>query len=68
MKFIQITDLHLVPKGEMLHGLDPYDRLKECINDINHSHKDAEVCVITGDLAHGANQQAYLPKFHSSYP
>ena len=29
MKFIQITDLHLVPQGEILHGLDPYDRIKE---------------------------------------
>ena len=60
MKFIHFTDLHLVPKGEILHELDPHDRLKACIKDINCYHKDADLCVITGDLSHGANHQAYL--------
>jgi 3',5'-cyclic AMP phosphodiesterase CpdA len=60
MKFIHLTDIHLMPKGEILHELDPYDRLKACIKDVNCYHKDADLCVITGDLAHGANHQAYL--------
>jgi len=60
MKFIQITDTHLMPKGEILHGLNPYDRLKACIEDINKNHSDAELCVITGDLAHTAMPDAYV--------
>ncbi len=60
MKFIQITDTHLVPKGETLHGLKPYDRLKACVEDINRCHNDAELCVITGDLAHDAVPDAYI--------
>ncbi len=60
MKFIQITDTHLMPKDEMLHGLNPYDRLEACIEDINRNHGDAELCVITGDLAHTANPDAYI--------
>ena len=60
MKFIQITDTHLMPKNEILHGLNPYDRLKVCIDDINQNHSDAELCVITGDLTHTANPDAYL--------
>ena len=60
MKFIQITDTHLTPKDAMLHGLNPYDRLKACIDDIIGNHGDAELCVITGDLAHTGNPDAYV--------
>lgn len=59
MKFIHITDTHLVPKGEMLHGLNPCERLDACVDDINANHLDAEFCVITGDLADKAQPQAY---------
>ena len=60
MKFIQITDPHLVTPGELLHGLNPYDRLSRCIDDINQHHGDAELCVITGDLAHLGSIEAYM--------
>ena len=59
MKLIHITDPHLVGPGEILHGLDPYDLLKKCIIDINIYHSDAELCVITGDLAHLGQTKAY---------
>lgn len=59
MKFIQFTDLHLVPRGEMLHGLNPHERLEACINDINRNHADAELCIITGDLAQSGQIEAY---------
>ena len=42
MKFIQITDTHLMPKNEILHGLNPYDRLKVCIDDINQNHRNSK--------------------------
>lgn len=59
MKFIHITDTHLVAPGTMLHGLDPCERLKACIADIKEHHGDAEFCIITGDLAHRGEEAAY---------
>ncbi len=50
MKLIQITDIHFVPGKRLLHGLDPYERLRSCIADINTNHADADLCIITGDL------------------
>jgi 3',5'-cyclic AMP phosphodiesterase CpdA len=60
MKLVHVTDTHLVPRGEMLHGLNPFERFDACIEDINRHHADAELCVITGDLAHNGTEQAYL--------
>jgi len=59
MKFIQITDTHLAPRGEILHGLDPVERLQACVQDINRHHKDAELCIVSGDLAHGGETETY---------
>ena len=59
MKFIHFTDPHLVPRGELLHGLNSHERLEACIDDINRHHGDAELCVVTGDLAHHAQPGAY---------
>jgi 3',5'-cyclic AMP phosphodiesterase CpdA len=55
MKLIQVSDLHFVPPGTLLFGLDPRARLAAAIADINRHHGDAELCLLTGDLAdHGA--------------
>jgi len=59
MKLVHVTDTHLVPRGERLHGLDPCARLEACVADINRHHADAELCVITGDLAHHGTRKAY---------
>lgn len=59
MKLIHITDPHLVPPGEPLHGLDPYERLTLCIDDLVAHHGDAVACVLTGDLAHRGEAPAY---------
>lgn len=59
MKVIQVTDTHLVPPGESLHGLDPRKRLDACIEDINVHHSDARVCIFTGDLTHQGKVAAY---------
>ncbi|KOC19159.1 hypothetical protein GL58_19255 [Comamonas testosteroni] len=59
MKLIHITDPHLVSQGEMLHGLNPYERLHLCVNDILAHHSDAAACVITGDLTHRGELVAY---------
>lgn len=60
MKLIQITDTHIAPAGRQVVGLDPRERLAACIADINAHHGDAELCVLTGDLADRGDVDAYL--------
>ena len=59
MKFIHLTDPHLVTPGEKLKGLDPVARLEPAFADIARYHADAECCVITGDLADIGEASAY---------
>jgi 3',5'-cyclic AMP phosphodiesterase CpdA len=59
MKFIHITDLHLVEPGQMLWGLDPARRLEACLADIERHHPDAAFCAISGDLAERGDVEAY---------
>ena len=59
MKIIHITDLHLMPRGETLWGLDPFARLDAALTDIAAHHADADLCVITGDLTEKGDVAAY---------
>lgn len=59
MKFIHLTDTHLMAPGELLKGLNPQRRFAACIDDINRHHADAECCVMTGDVADLAQIEAY---------
>jgi Icc protein len=59
MKFIHITDLHLVPEGQTLWGLDPYERLEACLADIEKHHADANFVAITGDLSEKGDVGSY---------
>jgi Icc protein len=70
MKFIHVTDLHLVEPGMLLWGLDPLARLDSCLNDIAAHHGDAAFCAITGDLAERGDVAAYetLRKRLSRFP
>lgn len=59
MKFIHLSDLHLVAPGAFLHGLDPQDRLRCCVAHIRAVHADAAFVVLTGDLTHGGEPAGY---------
>ena len=59
MKFLQISDVHLIPDGGTLYGLNPHERLAACIADVNAQHGDAEFVVFTGDLVHTGHPDAY---------
>jgi len=59
MKLIQITDLHLTAPGVTLFDIDPHERLRLCLADVARCHRDAELVVITGDLAHHGDPAAY---------
>ena len=51
LKFVVLSDLHLVEEGETSHGLDTYWRLEQGIEAINVRYSDADFCVLAGDLA-----------------
>ncbi len=65
LKFIHITDVHLVEQGHALYGLDPYKRLVRCLDSVIEEHSDAALCVITGDLAHVGHPDAYRQLAHA---
>tara|TARA_B100002051_G_scaffold259511_1_gene279139 strand:- start:64 stop:891 length:828 start_codon:yes stop_codon:yes gene_type:complete len=59
MKLIHLSDTHFVPDGKKLYGHDPKARLQIAIEDINRNHSDAELVVITGDLTHWGEPDAF---------
>ena len=59
MRFVQVTDTHVVPRGESVLGLDPVARLEACIADINRNRSDASFCIFTGDLTDRGETEGY---------
>ncbi len=59
MRFAQVTDLHIVPRGETLHGLEPVHRLERCVAEINRHRARLDMCLFTGDLAERGDQASY---------
>ena len=59
MKFLQISDLHLMGGNALLYGLNPQDRLRACVSHINLHHADADFAVFTGDLTQTGTLEAY---------
>src|SRR5262249_22178630 len=59
MRFVILPDTHFVPFGQTLFGLDPRARLDAAIKAINRDHSDLEFVIITGDLAHWGEIEAY---------
>lgn len=58
-KIIVFTDLHMLPEGGTIIGIDPHARLKAGIDHVNRYHSDAERVVIMGDLAHHGDEASY---------
>ena len=61
LKFVVLSDLHLVDEGETSQGLDTHARLQRGIEAINTRHADADFCVLAGDLADLGHQGAVAP-------
>lgn len=59
-KLIVFTDLHMVPPGERLLGLDPSERLRAGVDHVNERHPDAVGVIVTGDLTHRGDPESYL--------
>lgn len=58
-KIIQLSDLHIVPKGERVFGFDPLPRMQAVLDDIREKHSDADLCIITGDLTDKGDRTSY---------
>jgi len=58
MKFIHLTDPHLTASGELFE-LNGDQRLRDAVASINRRHADAELVMITGDIAHWGEPEAY---------
>lgn len=59
MKLIHLTDTHLVVSPDRLYGLDPRARLAAALDSIRSRHGDADALIITGDLSHWGEEEAY---------
>ncbi len=59
LKFVIISDLHIVPRGELSHAVDTSARLSAAIDHINATHPDAAFCIAAGDLTDQGEIEAY---------
>ncbi len=59
MRFLILSDLHLVAPGEPLYGLDPWANLARAVELIAGEHAEADFLVLLGDLTHGGEAAAY---------
>ncbi len=58
-KIIILTDIHIVPNGGAIIGINPSERLELAIAHINRTQADADLCIITGDLTHRGDPESY---------
>jgi len=58
-KIIVFTDIHLVPEGETIIGIDPFARFMRGLAHAVDHHPDAARVVLCGDLAHNAAPPEY---------
>ncbi|MCE2523225.1 MAG: metallophosphoesterase [Rhodobacteraceae bacterium] len=58
-KFVVVSDLHFVPDGMLSHSIDTVERFREAVIHINEFNRDAEFCIVAGDLADQGETAAY---------
>ena len=58
-KIIVFTDLHIVPEGKTIIGLDPYERLLAGVEHALRMHPNADRIVCTGDLTNRGDEVSY---------
>lgn len=59
LKFIVLSDIHIVPDGALSHGLCTTSRFNQSIEFVNEIHADAEFVVIAGDIADFGDKPSY---------
>ncbi len=58
-KLLVFTDIHIVPDGADIIGLDPFERFTQGLAHAVATHPDAARIIITGDLAHHGDPVEY---------
>lgn len=59
LKFVVMSDLHLVPEGEVSLTLDTAERFERAVEAVNARYGDADFCILAGDLADLGQAAAY---------
>lgn len=59
LKLVILSDLHLLPEGDLSLTLDTHARLLEGIAHLNAVHGDADLCILAGDPADRGEAAAY---------
>lgn len=59
LKFVVMSDLHVMPEGELSMTLDTGARLERAIDAVIERHADADFCILAGDLADLGQPAAY---------
>ena len=59
LRFVHVTDPHLMPPGTPLYGSHPAERLAAAFAHIAAHAEEARCVVLTGDLAHGGRSEGY---------
>lgn len=59
LKFGVLSDLHVVPEGDLSHMLCTTERFRKSIDYVNTHHSDADFVILAGDLADHGEQAAY---------
>lgn len=59
LKFVVMSDLHVMPKGELSMTLDTGARLEQAVDAVIDRYGDADFCILAGDLADLGQPEAY---------
>ena len=59
-KLLIFTDVHIVPEGETIIGIDPAERFAQGLAHAMTHHADAARVIITGDLTHHGTPGEYM--------
>lgn len=59
LKFIHLTDTHVIGGDRLLYGANPARRLARAVDSIISDHADAAFVVVTGDMTHWGDADAY---------
>ena len=59
LKFVVMSDLHVMPEGELSMTLDTGARLQQAVDAVIARYGDADFCVLAGDLADLGQPAAY---------
>lgn len=69
-KLLVFTDLHMLPEGRTIIGLDAEARLAQGLAHAARMHPDADRVILTGDLTHFGDEGSYrrLKQMLDGYP